>query len=115
MRYFCSPRRQRVLSRYRPDGARGRLYARGQFQGEARQARGPVRANCDPAGGCGAPGRNARPRQRQGVSLLEQGLAAWERLGRRTNLDFYICLLAETYFEGRRYEEAMEKADLAIA
>ena len=51
----------------------------------------------------------------QGVSLLEQGLAAWERLGIRTNLDFYICLLAETYFEGRRYGEAMEKADLAIA
>jgi predicted ATPase len=51
----------------------------------------------------------------QGVSLLEQGLAAWERLGIRTNLDFYICLLAETYFKGRRYEEAMEKADLAIA
>ena len=51
----------------------------------------------------------------QGLEYLTEGLQAWRGLGLRSNLCFSLCLLAETYFAGRRYNEGLKTADLAIA
>ena len=51
----------------------------------------------------------------QGVQYLEEGLAAFNQLGLRSNLTLAICLLAETYFASRRYENGMEQANRALA
>ena len=51
----------------------------------------------------------------KGVRCLEEGLAAWNQLGGRSHLCLAICLLAETYFAGARYNEGMEQANSAIA
>jgi class 3 adenylate cyclase/predicted ATPase len=51
----------------------------------------------------------------QGVRCLEEGLAAFNRLGLQRGLSLATCLLAETYFIAKRYEEGMEQANLAIA
>jgi predicted ATPase len=51
----------------------------------------------------------------EGVRCLEEGFAAFNRLGLRRGLSLAICLLAETYFMARRYEQGMEQANLAIA
>ena len=50
----------------------------------------------------------------KGVQCLEEGLAAFDQLGLRSNLCLAICLLAETYFTGGRYESAMEQVNRAI-
>jgi predicted ATPase len=50
-----------------------------------------------------------------GVRYVEEGLAAWNRLGARSHLCFAFCLLAETYFAGRQYDKGMEYANSAIA
>jgi class 3 adenylate cyclase/predicted ATPase len=50
----------------------------------------------------------------QGVQCLEEALAAFNRLGQRSNLCLPICLLAETYFTGGRYESAMDQVNQAI-
>jgi class 3 adenylate cyclase/predicted ATPase len=51
----------------------------------------------------------------QGVQYLEEGLAAFDQLGLRSNLCLAICLLAETYFTGGRYDSALEQVNRAIA
>jgi predicted ATPase len=50
----------------------------------------------------------------QGVQYLEEALAVFKGLGLRSNLTLAICLLAETYFTGGRYESAMDQVNLAI-
>ena len=50
----------------------------------------------------------------QGVQCLEEALAGFNRLGLRSNLCLPICLLAETYFTGGRYESAMDQVNQAI-
>jgi predicted ATPase len=51
----------------------------------------------------------------QGVQYLEEGLAAFNQLGLRSNLTLAICLLAETYLTGGRYESSMAQVNRAIA
>jgi class 3 adenylate cyclase/tetratricopeptide (TPR) repeat protein len=51
----------------------------------------------------------------QGLRLLEEGLAAYSRLGTRNNLTLAICLSAETLFMAKRHEKGMEQVNLAIA
>jgi class 3 adenylate cyclase/tetratricopeptide (TPR) repeat protein len=51
----------------------------------------------------------------QGLRLLEEGLAAYNRLGARNNLTLAICLSAETSFMAKQYEKGMEQVNLAIA
>jgi predicted ATPase len=51
----------------------------------------------------------------EGLTYLEQGLAAWHALGARNYLTRAICLLAETYLKVRRYVDANEQLDLAVA
>jgi predicted ATPase len=51
----------------------------------------------------------------KGVQYLEEGLAAFNQLGLRSNLTLATCLLAETYFASRRYENGMEQANRALA
>jgi predicted ATPase len=51
----------------------------------------------------------------RGVRYLEEGLAAWNRLGARSHLCLASCLSAETYFAGRQYDKGMEQANSAIA
>jgi hypothetical protein len=43
-----------------------------------------------------------------GVQRMEEGLAAYYRLGARNNLTFAICLSAETYLMDKQYEKSME-------
>ena len=50
----------------------------------------------------------------QGVRRLEEGLAAYYRLGARNNLTFAICLSAETYCMDKQYEKGMEQVNLAL-
>jgi predicted ATPase len=50
----------------------------------------------------------------QGIQCLEEGLVAFNGLGLRSNLTLAICLLAETYFTGGRYESAMDQVNRAI-
>ena len=50
----------------------------------------------------------------RGVQCLEEALAGFNRLGLRSNLCLPICLLAETYFTGGRYESAMDQVNQAI-
>jgi predicted ATPase len=50
-----------------------------------------------------------------GVRYVEEGLAAWNRLGARSHLCLAFCLLAETYFAGRQFDKGMEYANSAIA
>jgi tetratricopeptide (TPR) repeat protein len=50
-----------------------------------------------------------------GLRLLEEGLAAYNRLGARNNLTLAICLLAETSFMAKQHERGMEQVSLAIA
>jgi class 3 adenylate cyclase/tetratricopeptide (TPR) repeat protein len=50
-----------------------------------------------------------------GVRCIEDGLAAYDRLGLRSNLCLAICLLAETYLASGRYESGMEQANRALA
>ena len=50
----------------------------------------------------------------QGVQCLEEALAGFNRLGLRSDLCLPICLLAETYFTGGRYESAMDQVNQAI-
>jgi class 3 adenylate cyclase/tetratricopeptide (TPR) repeat protein len=45
----------------------------------------------------------------RGVQCLEEALAVFKRLGLRSNLCLAICLFAETYFTGGRYESAMDQ------
>jgi predicted ATPase len=51
----------------------------------------------------------------RGLRLLEEGLAAYNRLGARNNLTLAICLLAETSFMAKQHERGMEQVSLAIA
>jgi predicted ATPase/class 3 adenylate cyclase len=51
----------------------------------------------------------------EGVRRLEDGLAAYNRLGLRSNLCLAICLLAETYFTSGRYDSGMQQANRALA
>src|SRR5262245_49259060 len=51
----------------------------------------------------------------QGLRLLEEGLAAYSRLGTRNNLTLAICLSAETLFMANRHEKGMEQVNLALA
>jgi predicted ATPase/class 3 adenylate cyclase len=51
----------------------------------------------------------------EGVRRLEDGLAAYNRLGLRSNLCLAICLLAETYFTSGRYDSGMQQANWALA
>jgi len=50
----------------------------------------------------------------QGVQYLEEGLAAFNQLGLRSNLTLAICLLAETHLTGGRYESSMAQVNRAI-
>jgi predicted ATPase len=50
----------------------------------------------------------------QGVQYLEEALAVFKGLGLRSNQCLAICLLAETYFTGGRYENAMDQVNQAI-
>jgi predicted ATPase len=50
----------------------------------------------------------------QGVQYLEEALAVFRGLGLRSNQCLAICLLAETYFTGGRYENAMDQVNQAI-
>jgi predicted ATPase len=50
----------------------------------------------------------------QGVQYLEEALAVFKGLGLRSNQCLAICLLAETYFTGGRYETAMDQVNQAI-
>ena len=50
-----------------------------------------------------------------GLRLLEEGLAAYSRLGARNNLTLAICLFAETSFMAKQHERGMEQVSLAIA
>jgi class 3 adenylate cyclase/tetratricopeptide (TPR) repeat protein len=50
----------------------------------------------------------------EGVSKLEEGVATWSRLGIRSHLASAMCLLAEAYLQGERYQDAMHQADLAL-
>jgi predicted ATPase/class 3 adenylate cyclase len=49
-----------------------------------------------------------------GVQCLEEALAVFKGLGLRSNQCLAICLLAETYFTGGRYESAMDQLNQAI-
>jgi predicted ATPase len=51
----------------------------------------------------------------QGLRLLGEGLAEYDRLGARNNLTLAICLSAETLFVAKHYEKAMEQVNLAIS
>jgi predicted ATPase len=51
----------------------------------------------------------------QGLRLLEEGLAAYNRLGARNFLGFITCLSAEAYFMHKQHEKGMEQVNLAIA
>ena len=51
----------------------------------------------------------------QGLRLLGEGLAEYDRLGARNNLTLAICLSAETSFMAKQYEKGMEQVNLAIA
>jgi predicted ATPase len=50
----------------------------------------------------------------QGIRFLEEALAVFEGLGLRSNLCLAICLFAETYLKGGRYESAMDQVNRAI-
>jgi predicted ATPase len=50
----------------------------------------------------------------QGVRYLEDGLAAFNQLGLRSNLTLAICLLAETHLTGERCESSMDQVNRAI-
>jgi class 3 adenylate cyclase/predicted ATPase len=50
----------------------------------------------------------------RGVQCLEEAFAVFKGLGLRSNLCLAICLLAETYFTGGRYESAMDQLNQAI-
>jgi class 3 adenylate cyclase/predicted ATPase len=50
----------------------------------------------------------------RGVQCLEEALAVFKGLGLRSNLCLAICLFAETYFTGGRYESAMDQVNQAI-
>jgi len=50
----------------------------------------------------------------QGVQRLEEGLAAYYRLGARNNLTFAICLSAETYLMDKQYEKGMRQVNAAL-
>ena len=49
-----------------------------------------------------------------GVQRMEEGLAAYYRLGARNNLTFAICLSAETYLMDKQYEKSMEQVSAAL-
>ena len=52
----------------------------------------------------------------QGLRLLEEGLAGYDRLGARNNLTLAICCLsAETLLVAKQHEKAMEQVNLAIS
>ena len=51
----------------------------------------------------------------QGLRLMEEGLAAYNRLGARSFLTFATCLSAETFFMHKQYEKGMEQVNLALA
>ena len=50
-----------------------------------------------------------------GVQRVEQGLTKFNQLGVRTNLCLMMCLSAETYLKAKQYDQALERANLAIA
>jgi predicted ATPase len=50
-----------------------------------------------------------------GVQRVEQGLTKFNQLGVRTNLCLMMCLSAETYLKAKQYDQAQERANLAIA
>ena len=50
-----------------------------------------------------------------GIQRVEQGLTKFNQLGVRTNLCLMMCLSAETYFKAKQYDQALERANLAIA
>ena len=50
----------------------------------------------------------------QGVQYLEEGLAAFNQLGLRSNLTLALCLLAETHLTGGSYESSMAQLNRAI-
>ena len=50
----------------------------------------------------------------RGVQCLEEAFAVFKGLGLRSNLCLAICLFAETYFTGGRYESAMDQLNQAI-
>jgi class 3 adenylate cyclase/predicted ATPase len=49
-----------------------------------------------------------------GIQSVEQGLTKFNQLGVRTNLCLMMCLSAETYFKAKQYDQAVERANLAI-
>ena len=50
-----------------------------------------------------------------GIQRVEQGFTKFNLLGVRTNLCLMMCLSAETYFKAKQYDQAVERANLAIA
>jgi predicted ATPase/class 3 adenylate cyclase len=51
----------------------------------------------------------------QGLRLLEEGLAAYNRLGARNYLTVACCLSAETLCMAKQYEKGLEQVKLAVA
>ena len=50
-----------------------------------------------------------------GIQRVDQGVTKFNQLGIRTNLCLMMCLSAETYFKAKQYDQALERANLAIA
>jgi class 3 adenylate cyclase/predicted ATPase len=50
----------------------------------------------------------------EGTRQLEEGLGVWHRLGARSYLPRGMCLLAESYFLGRRFSEGLEQVARAL-